>query len=526
MKKILNFALSAFLAVVLLSACTGKQTNTYLIKGDVSGVTETGIAKLTQVVFDGEKRDRVDVASVEISNGEFSISGEIGEPTLMRLYVEVEDSPVDRADLIVEPGAEIDILYFGEIPGIWADGTGTHKTLISGYRFSEGYTEAMDEYTSLMLQRRGWTSRGEDGDETSDDEPSEEQVATDETSSEPEVVSVAVVEAEPSVVEVGGLVEVEVTPLEEAVSVPVVEVEPGVVSVAVVEAETRVVEVGGLVEGEEIPVEELPMVEFDEENVAAELERLGELSFQAYAKLGEAKQAFLDTFAEQDEDPGLALLALEVGAMGRTQEKIERLTQLGQVLSAATRESRIDPFIGSIQNHLERVAANDALIVGESVQDFTLASLVGNEHNLFSALAENDYVLVDFWASWCGPCIAQFPELKEVYAKHSDNRFEVINVSLDDNLEDWERASGEQELPWVDIGDMQAFEGDTAKAYGVTFIPKGYLIGSDGIIVAKDMTMEDLDQYLVENLGSRATDDVQPDQITRELTSDTQAIGS
>ena len=489
MNKVVRFAIPALLTTALLAACSAKQTNTYVIQGDVSGVTETGIAKLTQMTFDGEKRQRVDVASTEIADGKFVISGEIEEPALMRLYVEVEDKPVDRADVIVEPGAEIDVLYFGEIPGIWADGTGTHKTLISGYRFSADYVAALDEYTSIMLQRRAWSSRLEDEDESGDEE---EQVSDDATSSE----------------EPAG---------------PVDASESGISETVVAEASTGEAE---SVEGEELVEVEIPEVEFDEEDVAAELERLSDLASKAYVKLDEAKQAFLDPFAEQDDDPAIALLALEAGALGRTQKKIDRLAQLAQVLPASATESRIDPLMDAIRNHLLRVEVNEALVVGEAVQDFTLASLDGNEHNLFSTLAENDYVLVDFWASWCGPCIAQFPDLKEVYAKHSPSGFEVVNVSLDDNREDWEKASAEQELPWIDVGDMQAFDSETAKAYGVTFIPKGYLVGADGVIVAKDMNMEELDQYLVENFGSPETEDEPSDQVTGDVTGDTQAIGS
>lgn len=66
-------------------------------------------------------------------------------------------------------------------------------------------------------------------------------------------------------------------------------------------------------------------------------------------------------------------------------------------------------------------------------------------------LAENEVVLVDFWASWCVPCIASIPKLKELYADYQDKGFEIVFVSIDDEYDDWKNESDKQELAWINL---------------------------------------------------------------------------
>ena len=469
MSRTSSTATAAILATLMVAGCASERSG-YVVSGDVSGVTETGTAKLTQLVFNGEKRERVDVETTDIVEGEFRFEGKIDAPTYMRVDIVVVEDIQDVAYVIVEPGAEISVSYYGEIPGIWADGNGAHKTLLSGYRFGENYVAAMNDYTKIMLHRAALRdlvepaeeeSEAEEGDAENADQPELAEDATESAPREPESDSSA----------------------------------DSIDSEQVASEETE----------PEVSAETLLPLDAVEE----ELARLSDQARNAYERLEEAKKTFLQPFVDQDDDPGLALLAMEAGGGGRTQEAVNRLQQLA-VLLPQEKELRIDPAIRYLEGYLERVAADESLVVGESVTDFTLPSLAGVDHNLFETLGENNYVLVDFWASWCGPCIAQFPDLKEVYGTHAENGFEVVNVCLDDDREEWEKASEEQELPWIDVGDMAAFESEAAKAYGVTFIPKGYLVDPDGTIVAKDMNMEELDAYLQEHFGVVESETTEP----------------
>lgn len=114
------------------------------------------------------------------------------------------------------------------------------------------------------------------------------------------------------------------------------------------------------------------------------------------------------------------------------------------------------------------------------------------ENNLISLsdyVGKGNIVLVDFWASWCGPCRASFPTLKEVYRKHMDKGLVIIGVSLDTNKDSWLQASLEENIEWPQIAD---FTGEIAYAtYGIRSIPHKILIDRDGTILINNLTVQD-----------------------------------
>ena len=135
--------------------------------------------------------------------------------------------------------------------------------------------------------------------------------------------------------------------------------------------------------------------------------------------------------------------------------------------------------------------------VGADIQDFVADSIDGESIRLADVRADSRLVLVEFWASWCGPCRVEIPHMKEAYAKYGDQGFEILSFTVDDDRLDWEIASEEEDLPWLDTG--MGMEHEAALAYGVTGVPKNYLVESDsGNIVAKDLRGHHLDIALEE----------------------------
>ncbi|MYF02862.1 MAG: TlpA family protein disulfide reductase [Gammaproteobacteria bacterium] len=137
------------------------------------------------------------------------------------------------------------------------------------------------------------------------------------------------------------------------------------------------------------------------------------------------------------------------------------------------------------------------LVPGQKVSDFSLVDLDGEEVSLFDVLQEKQTVLIDFWASWCGPCVASFPKLKELRANYGQDGFEVVAISIDRTHEEWAEGSEKYEIPWVNLGELENWDGDVATMYGVHFIPKSYLVDGEGCILQKDLPVDLLEKVLI-----------------------------
>lgn len=138
-----------------------------------------------------------------------------------------------------------------------------------------------------------------------------------------------------------------------------------------------------------------------------------------------------------------------------------------------------------------------AIQPGAVVPDFTLKNLADEEFTLSSL--KGKYVILDFWASWCGPCRASIPGVKELYAKYKDKGLEIVGVSCDRKPEDWRKASEEEQLPWINLIDTQDANRAATK-YAVHYIPSMFLLDQEGKMIGK-MNHDELDAKLKELLG-------------------------
>lgn len=107
-------------------------------------------------------------------------------------------------------------------------------------------------------------------------------------------------------------------------------------------------------------------------------------------------------------------------------------------------------------------------------------------------------VLVDFWASWCGPCRKENPNLVKAYAAYHNKGFEIVGVSLDDKKQNWLKAIAADKLTWIHVSDLKGWKNELAIAYGIKSVPTSFLMDASGKIIAKDLRGEALENKLKE----------------------------
>ena len=139
-------------------------------------------------------------------------------------------------------------------------------------------------------------------------------------------------------------------------------------------------------------------------------------------------------------------------------------------------------------------------ITGKTFIDFEAEAPDGTKHHLSEYAGHGQYVLIDFWASWCGPCVASFPFMKQVYADYKDHRLQIVGVSCDKDRNAWLKALDKHQLPWTALLSP-AGKGDALGLYGVSGIPNVILIAPDGKIIATDIEGKELKAKLEEIFG-------------------------
>ncbi len=141
---------------------------------------------------------------------------------------------------------------------------------------------------------------------------------------------------------------------------------------------------------------------------------------------------------------------------------------------------------------MEERKANESTAVGARYTDIRLPAPDGKFIRVSDFVAKNRLTLIDFWASWCGPCRAEMPSVVKAYTAYHQKGFEVVGVSLDKDKDAWLKAIDQLKMPWPQMSDLKGWESEGAALYNVRSIPSNVLIDQQGNIVAKDLRGEDL----------------------------------
>lgn len=139
--------------------------------------------------------------------------------------------------------------------------------------------------------------------------------------------------------------------------------------------------------------------------------------------------------------------------------------------------------------------------VGSQFIDLTMNTPEGQPMAISEAMADNKVVLIDFWASWCGPCRREMPHLVELYERYHDKGFEILGISVDDDLDAWKTGIETLHITWPQISALNGWKCEAVDRYAVIAVPTMFLVdAASGQIIARDIYGEEIDNKLAELL--------------------------
>jgi peroxiredoxin len=174
------------------------------------------------------------------------------------------------------------------------------------------------------------------------------------------------------------------------------------------------------------------------------------------------------------------------------------VAELEEVVGLLDKSTKGGKFGQMAQSRLKQMLGTT---VGHEAIDFTQNNPDGKPLKLSDF--KGKYVLVDFWASWCGPCRAENPNVVAAYNKYKDKGFTVLGVSFDQNKEAWLKAVEKDQLIWDQVSDLKGWGNEVGRMYSITSIPQNLLIDKDGKILAKNLRGAELDMKLEEFLNKK-----------------------
>lgn len=169
--------------------------------------------------------------------------------------------------------------------------------------------------------------------------------------------------------------------------------------------------------------------------------------------------------------------------------------QQREILANANNEFKSNK---NVERILENLKALEAVAVGKDYIDFTMKDPEGNEVSLSDYVGKSDYLFIDFWAAWCGPCISEMPNVVDAYNTYKDKGLEIVGVSFDDDKDKWLEAVKSLNMTWPQMSDLNGWDNDAVKFYAIQGIPHTILLDKEGKIIAKDLRGTQLKEKLAE----------------------------
>lgn len=232
------------------------------------------------------------------------------------------------------------------------------------------------------------------------------------------------------------------------------------------------------------------MEEYQEADMAGDMGKIMEVQIRAQ-ELEKESKAIITNFIKNNPNSYVSAFLLAQNFVMDASE--EELKPLYEGLNEKVKNSFFGKEVGETLNIINKTG------IGAVAPDFTLEDQDGKAVSLSSF--KGKYLLVDFWASWCGPCRQENPNIVKAYHDFKAKGFDILGVSLDEKRDAWLRAIDQDQLEWTQVSDLKGWRSDAAALYGIKAIPMSYLLDKDGKIIAKNLRGPDLVAKLGEILN-------------------------
>jgi len=221
-----------------------------------------------------------------------------------------------------------------------------------------------------------------------------------------------------------------------------------------------------------------------------------------FAEAASRTKQYIRSVAEKDESPVLSLFALSVFSESSNVEELEVV--MNGIQKRFPRHALIEKYIEGYRKETEKTKKaqgqtdNTKISVGATAPDLTMPDPSGKPVSIKDFRGK--YVLVDFWASWCGPCRAENPNVVEAFEKYKSKNFTILGVSLDKDKQSWIDAIQNDKLNWSHMSDLKFWDSEAGPVFGVESIPFNVLLDPEGKIIAIGLRGGTLHQKLEEVL--------------------------